>query len=139
MRKFKVILDKGAYLPIRAHKTDAGFDLFARENGIVPARGSFTIDTGVHMEIPSGMVGFVKSRSGLHIRHGIFATGVIDSGYTGSIRVKLNNLENKDYSFSCGDKIAQLVILPIFTPEIEVVGELKKTERGSKGFGSTGT
>lgn len=135
----KVVLDKSAFLPKRAHATDAGYDLFAPEGGLVPAHGSCTIDTGVHMEIPAGYVGFIKSKSGLNIKRNILTDGVVDAGYTGSIRVKLYCHGNNAYAFSRGDKIAQIVILPIFTPELEVVDELEETERGDGGFGSTGT
>lgn len=85
----RVKLDNGAKMPTRAHKWDAGYDLYANENGIIYAEDSFSFDTGVHVEIPKGYVGFVKAKSGLNIKHGLSCTGVIDSGYTGSIVVKL--------------------------------------------------
>ena len=90
------------------------------------------------MEIPKGYVGFVKSKSGLNVKHGLTAEGVIDSGYTGSIVVKLYNHTSNDYAFEAGEKIAQLVLLPIITPELEQVDSLEETERGSNGFGSSG-
>ena len=153
----RVVLDEGAKLPTRAHETDAGYDLFAKTHFIVPpSRGegfSFggteviesvvhvgyaTHDTGVHIEIPKGYVGFIKSKSGLNVKYGLTAEGVIDSGYTGSIVVKLYNHTEKEYEFDKGDKIAQLVILPIYTPDLELATELDNTERGDGGFGSTG-
>ena len=134
----KILLDPGAFMPTRAYPTDAGLDLYAEEDAIVDAKDSCTFDTGVHIEIPEGYVGFLKSKSGLNVKHGITSEGVIDAGYTGSIVVKLYNNSGYEYRVKAGDKISQLVILPIITPEIEVVDSLGKTARGSKGFGSTG-
>lgn len=147
----KIMLDKGAYAPTRAFAHDAGLDLYTPADVYVPRSakscseafrgidiGSATIDTGVHVEIPKGYVGFVKSKSGLNVKHGLTAEGVIDSGYTGSIVVKLYNHTSNDYAFEAGEKIAQLVLLPIITPELEQVDSLEETERGSNGFGSSG-
>jgi dUTP pyrophosphatase len=134
----KIKLDKGAYLPTRAHSTDAGLDLYSRENQIIPAKESAVFDTGVHIKLPLGTVGFLKSKSGLNVKHGITGEGVIDVGYTGSIKVKLYNNSGYDYRVQAGDKISQLVILPILTPELELVEELGESERGENGFGSTG-
>lgn len=134
----KIMLDEGAYMPTRAHTTDAGLDIYARETRIVPARGSAVFDTGVHIELPPFSVGMLKSKSGLNVKHGITSEGVIDVGYTGSIRVKLYNNSDEDYTVSGGDKISQLVILPILTPTLELVDSLGETERGTQGFGSSG-
>ena len=134
----KIKLDTGAYMPTRAHATDAGLDLYAMQKQIVPARESAKFDTGVHIEIPNGYVGFLKSKSGLMVKNGIVSDGTIDCGYTGSIVIKLFNNSGYDYTVNAGDKISQLVILPILTPELELVDELEDTERGTGGFGSTG-
>ena len=134
----KIMLDEGAFMPTRAHAEDAGLDLYAREDTIVCAKESAKFDTGVHVEIPSDMVGFLKSKSGLNIKHGITSEGVIDEGYTGSIVVKLYNNSGYDYAVKRGDKISQLVILPIVKPELEVVESLDETDRGNNGFGSSG-
>lgn len=135
----KIKLDDGSFCPTRAHEWDAGLDLYAMEEQIVPAKESAIFDTGVHIEIPRGYVGFLKSKSGLNVRHGITSEGVIDAGYTGSIVVKLYNNGGFDYKVERGDKISQLVLLPIITPEIELVEKLfGVTERGENGFGSTG-
>lgn len=136
--KFKIMLDEGTLMPTRAHETDAGIDLYARECKWVFRNGSATFDTGVHIEIPAGYVGMIKSKSGLNVKHGITSEGVIDSGYTGSMVVKLYNHGNEDYYVRKGDKISQLVLIPIITPELELVENLEDTERGDKGFGSTG-
>lgn len=134
----KIKLDKGAYMPTRAHSTDAGLDLYATITQIIPARESATFDTGVHIELPHGTVGMLKSKSGLNVKHGITSEGVIDVGYTGSIVAKLYNHSGYDYEVKAGDKITQLVIMPILTPELELVDDLESTERGTGGFGSTG-
>ena len=134
----KVMLDNGAYMPVRAHKDDAGLDLRSPDTFIVKAGKSLKIDSGVHVEIPAGYVGFLKAKSGLNVKYGITCTGVIDAGYTGSIVVKLYNNGSDDVLFERGDKITQLVILPIVCPDLVQVDSLEDTERGDAGFGSTG-
>lgn len=134
----KIKLLKDAFMPVRAFKTDAGLDLFSPIDTYVPAMGSACISTGVCVELPRNTVGMVKSKSGLNVKHGITSEGVIDVGYTGSIMVKLYNHSDKDYRICRGDKISQLVIMPILTPDLELVDELEETERGANGFGSTG-
>lgn len=136
--KIKVKLDKFAYMPARAHADDAGLDLKCPIFAIVAPRDSAIIDTGVHVTIPKGYVGMLKSKSGLNVNHGITSEGVIDAGYTGSIVCKLYNNSDHPYVIDAGDKITQLVIMPIITPELEYVDELEDTERGSGGFGSSG-
>lgn len=136
--KIKIKLDPGAFMPERAHENDAGYDLRSPVTGRLYAGEAVVIDTGVHVEIPAGYVGMLKSKSGLNVVHDIVGEGVIDSGYTGSIRVKLYNHGAESYVIEEGDKISQLVILPIITPELELVAHLDETERGDNGFGSTG-
>lgn len=138
MRKLRVVLDSGAKMPTRAHSSDAGLDIYARDTAIVEAKGSCLFDTGVHIEIPEGYVGFLKSKSGLNIKHGITSEGVIDAGYTGSIVVKLYNDSGYDYKVDVGDKISQLVLLPIITPELALASALETSDRGANGFGSSG-
>lgn len=134
----KIKLDNGAKMPTRAYPTDAGLDIYARETQIVPAKESAIFDTGVHIELPDNCVGMLKSKSGLNVKHGITSEGVIDVGYSGSICVKLYNNSGYDYKVNEGDKISQLVILPILTPELELVEELEEHGRGNNGFGSSG-
>lgn len=140
--KINVVLDKDAYMPEKAHNADAGFDIRCREEVIIEPHGSpydsHFFDTGVRVEIPQGYVGFLKSKSGLNVKHGILSTGVIDSGYTGTIGVKLYNLGKSAYHVKKGDKITQLVILPIPEVEMTQINSLEKTERNEGGFGSTG-
>ena len=134
----KVQLDQGAYEPVRAHEHDAGLDLRSPKTVVVPAHGCAVIDTGVHIAIPVGYVGTLASKSGLNIKHNLTSFGTIDAGYTGSMVVKLYNNGNTDYTVMMGDKITQLVIHPIITPDIEYTDKLEDTERGNNGFGSSG-
>lgn len=137
--KVKIKLDTGARIPTRAHETDAGLDLYSRESKIVRAKDSAKFDTGVHIELPHGTTGFLKSKSGLNVNNGIINEGVIDEGYTGSIVVKLYNNSDTDFLVMPGQKISQLVILPVVIPdELEIVQELEDTDRGENGFGSSG-
>lgn len=133
----KVVLEENAYMPTRAHATDAGLDLYSREDAIVYAGDSWIFDTGVHVAIEPGWVGDVKSKSSL-MMYGILTDGTVDSGYTGSIKVKLFNVSKCALSIVKGQKIAQLVIKKIDTPELEFVDKLEDTDRGTGGFGSTG-
>lgn len=134
----KVVLDPGAIMPTRAHELDAGLDLYSPIDDVVYHDDSLTIDTGVHVAIPAGYVGMIKSKSGLNVKYGILSEGVIDAGYTGSICVKLYNHGNCAMPIQKGQKISQLVLLPIITPEPELVESLEETDRGNGGFGSTG-
>ena len=139
----KIMLDKGAKMPTRAHAYDAGLDLYAPEGEgiwtVPPCGGSVVIDTGVHMEIPEGYCGLLVSKSGLNVKHDLTSTGLIDAHYTGSITVKLyNHHPCLRYDVKPGDKISQIVILPCLRPEMEIADTLEETDRGDKGFGSTG-
>ena len=134
----KIMLDKGAKMPTRAHPYDAGLDLYAREDAYIRANNGFLFDTGVHVQIPEGCVGFIKSKSGLMVNHGILTDGTIDCGYTGPIKVKLFNHGGSKYEVKAGDKIAQLVIVPCVLLPMELVDSLEDTDRGDGGFGSTG-
>lgn len=131
-------LDKQALMPVRAHETDAGLDLLSPVETVIPAHGAVTVDTGVHIELPPNTAGFLKSKSGLNVKHGITSEGVIDVGYTGSVAVKLYNHSGMDYTVRRGDKISQLVVVKIDTPDLVLVDKLTETERGEGGFGSTG-
>ena len=134
----KIKLDNGAFEPVRAHDTDAGLDIRSPRSLLIPAGGSGVIDTGVHIELPKGCAGFLKSKSGLNVKHDIVSEGVIDEGYTGSIVVKLYNHGKTSYLVEKGDKITQLVITKVETPEIKIVDSIEGGERGENGFGSTG-
>ena len=136
--KLKVMLDKGAYMPTRAHNDDAGWDIRTPKDVMLNKKA--TIDTGVHVLIPKGYVGMLKAKSGLNVKYDIVGEGVIDAGYVGSIVVKLYDLdEGRGYFFRRGDKIIQLVIVPIPETEMVEVDSFEvQTERGNSGFGSSG-
>lgn len=134
----KIKLDSGAICPTRGHSTDAGLDLYSREDKVVPARGSAIFDTGVHVELPPYTAGFLKSKSGLNVKHNLTSEGVLDVGYTGAVVVKLYNHGDAPYLVQRGDKISQLVVVDIHIPHLQIVDELQETDRGNNGFGSTG-
>lgn len=134
----KILLDEFGIMPTRAHRTDAGLDIYTPIDFTVEQDDSFVINTGVHVELPPGTVGFLKSKSGLNVNYGITTEGVIDEGYTGAIRVKLYNNSGAPVRFMAGEKITQLIVLPCVIPELEVAASLNETERGSNGFGSSG-
>lgn len=138
LKTINISLDKGAYIPERAFEDDAGLDLRSPFDFVVPPFQRAAIDTGVHVEIPKGYAGFMKSKSGLYKKKGVMSDGTIDAGYTGSIVVFLYNVSREIVEFSAGDKISQLVIQKIETPKVNIVNEIKGLERGLGGFGSTG-
>lgn len=135
--KMQCVVDSGACLPVRAHRKDAGLDLFSVKGGWILPFSRKTFDTGVHVAIPAGHVGLLTSKSGMMGR-GLTSRGTIDSEYTGSIRAVLFNHSWKFVKIKPHQKITQLVILPIITPDPELVDSLEDTERGAGGFGSTG-
>lgn len=135
----KIVLDKGAFEPKKAHEEYAGYDLRSPKTVMLKAHGCICIDTGVHMAIPAGFYGKLESKSGLNVKRGIVSLGgVINSGYTGSIVTKLYNLSDRDYMFRRGDKVVQTIIQPCAGPLMEIVESLDDTERGGGGFGSSG-
>ena len=137
----KIVLDEGAVMPGYAHEFDAGLDLFQKETAkqivIPPYGGSKVIDTGVHLAIPQHFCGLVKSRSSMLMKQ-LTTDGLVDSDYTGSVRVILFNHGPEAYTVHPGDKIAQVVISPCLRPPLELTDTLEATERGDAGFGSTG-
>lgn len=132
-----VSLDEGAFMPERAHDEDAGLDLRTPVGFTLFSWSSTVVDTGVHVQLPPGTCGLLVSKSGLNVNHGITSTGLIDEGYSGSIRVRLYNMDERPHTFEAGDKISQLVVLPCVRAE-PFVGEVEGGERGADGFGSTG-
>lgn len=135
----KIKLDEGAIMPTRSHKTDAGLDLYSREDADIIPYGTATFHTGVHIELPKGTAGLMVSKSGLNIWNDITSRGLIDEGYQGEIVVKLFNHGAETFHVSAGMKISQLVVFPVFYEPLELVDEFDEvTERGSDGFGSTG-
>jgi dUTP pyrophosphatase len=139
--KFQV-LSEAATLPTRAHDGDAGLDLHSAQAAHIGPGERWQLSTGLAVEIPEGHAGFVLPRSGLALRYGISlvnAPGLIDSGYRGEIGVLLQNNDPAEiFRVEPGDRIAQLVVVPIATLEPVVVDELGESARGAGGFGSSG-
>jgi dUTP pyrophosphatase len=135
-------LGSRSQLPRRAYADDAGLDLHAAEDRVIPPGERASVPTGIAVEIPAGQAGLVLPRSGLAARHGIAlvnAPGLIDPGYRGEIRVLLLNTDRDEtFRVSAGDRIAQLVLVRIETPPVVEVDELGESERGTGGFGSSG-
>lgn len=128
--------------PARGSAGAAGYDVHACENQIIPARGQQIVDTGVVFQFPSDCYARIAPRSGLAAKHSLdVMAGVVDSDYCDSIKVILRNHSDEPFEVKIGDRIAQVIFERIYTPELDVVmyDELKQTERGTNGFGSTGT
>lgn len=131
-----------AKIPIKANATDAGYDLYTPVGGTIPKRGQKVINIGIGIKMPTlpgwGVVGIVKSRSGLSSIHGIeVGAGVIDVSYQNEICIVLYNNSDTDFHYLSGIRIAQLLIFPILLPEVVEVETFEESkDRG--GFGSTG-
>ncbi len=134
----KIKLDEGAFTPVRAYDTDGGIDLKAMHGQRIMPDSSALFRTGVHVQLPPGTCGLLVSKSGLNVNEKIVSTGLIDEGFTGEIKVRLFNHGEDSYLVSAGDKITQLVILPVVHEEIEIVDQIQGGERGDNGYGSTG-
>ena len=136
--KIPVKLDKGAYMPEKAHETDAGYDIRTPHSFLLRRSDMVMVHTGIHVNIPVGFYGELASKSGL-CRDSEITTeaGIIDSGYTGEICVILKSGMKQRY-FEAGDKITQLIIHELPYTELEAVDILPHTDRGADGFGSTG-
>ena len=145
MHPTKILVQRiDADLPLPAHATagDAGVDLFARRGGRLQPGERDMVPTGIAVAIPDGYVGLVCPRSGLAVRSGVSLVngpGVIDSGYRGELHAVVVNLGDEPFEFARGDRIAQLVVVPFVTQELTEVSALPETQRGTGGFGSTGT
>lgn len=135
-------LDDRALLPERAHDGDAGLDLRALDGGAIPAGERLRVGTGLAVAVPDGHAGLVVPRSGLASRHGVTvanAPGLIDSGYRGELQVLLLNASaDETFEFDAGERIAQLVIVPVALPTPAESASLGETSRGGGGFGSSG-
>lgn len=134
----KVRLDDGAFAPERAHPTDAGLDIRSPVEVPLRAGKSAVIRTGVHIQLPKGTCGLLVSKSGMNVLEGITSTGLIDEGYTGEIVVKLYNHSTAHRTITRGQKISQLVVVPVRYPKVELAEEIEGGPRGDHGFGSTG-
>ncbi len=139
--RFIKLSDK-ATLPTRAHDSDAGLDLYAAEGAQMPPGARVSVGTGLAVAIPEGLAGLVLPRSGLALKHGITlinSPGLIDPGYRGEVRVVLLNTDQTmDFHCTPGDRIAQLLLVPIATASPMQADALDTSMRGGAGFGSTG-
>lgn len=132
-------LSESARLPTRGSTLAAGYDLYSAKETIIPARGKAVVPTDISIAVPIGTYGRVAPRSGLASKHFIdTGAGVIDADYRGPVGVLLFNFSETDFKISQGDRIAQLVLEKIITPEVAEVKSLEATDRGAGGFGSTG-
>jgi len=132
-------LSENAIVPSRANESDAGYDLYALEDTIIPSRNRAMVKTGIAIAIPFNHVGLIWPRSGLALKAGLdVLAGVIDSGYRGEVCVILQNHVNEHYHIKSGDRIAQLLIQKVSSPDIKIVSELNESDRGTGGFGSSG-
>ena len=134
----KVKLEPGAFEPTRAHELDAGMDIKAYRGGLVRAGQSRSFRTGVHVQLPENTVGLILPKSGLMVHNNILCFGVVDEGYTGEVIAHVFNHGATDYEFSAGQKIAQMVVVPVVRETVEIVDEIDGGERGERGFGSSG-
>lgn len=131
--------NKDAILLKRANANDAGYDLYAIDDVKIEAHGQELIGTGLCVEIPHGYYGQIQSRSSLAVKYRVsHEGGVIDSGYRGEVKVILHNMSNESFDIKKGNKIAQLILIKITTPNVIEVSKLSLSERGIGGFGSSG-
>ncbi|PWY95705.1 dUTP diphosphatase [Aspergillus sclerotioniger CBS 115572] len=125
--------------PTRGSAFAAGYDMYSSKETVVPAKGKVLVDTGIAIAVPEGTYGRIAPRSGLASKHFIdTGAGVIDADYRGEVKVLLFNFSDVDFTIKEGDRVAQLVLERIYTPEVVVVEELAESVRGAGGFGSTG-
>ncbi|CAO3589662.1 unnamed protein product [Absidia cylindrospora] len=125
--------------PTRGSAQAAGYDLYSAADVVIPAEGKVIVPTDISIAVPEGCYGRVAPRSGLAAKHFIdTGAGVIDADYRGPVGVVLFNFSKVDYQVSEGDRIAQLILERIYTPEVVEVDDLDATDRGSGGYGSTG-
>ncbi|XP_058815481.1 deoxyuridine 5'-triphosphate nucleotidohydrolase [Topomyia yanbarensis] len=137
--RFAKLTDQ-AYAPTKGSEKAAGFDLKSAYEYTVPARGKQLVMTDIQVQVPEGCYGRVAPRSGLAVKNFIdVGAGVVDEDYRGNLGVVLFNHSDVEFKVARGDRIAQFICERIFYPELEEVGSLTETERGSGGFGSTGT
>ena len=137
-----VRLREGAHIPQKAHEDDAGFDLYASEDFLLPAHGFGCVPTALSIELPEGYEAQVRPRSGLAAKYGVTvlnAPGTIDAGYRGEVKVILINHGEADFPISAGMRIAQMVVSPVLPARFVEAVSLEDSARGEGGFGSSGT
>lgn len=127
-----------ALLPRRAHPTDSGADLFAVERTVLAPRAITHVHTGIAVELPENTSGIIWGKSSVESKGIKAMAGLVDAPYRGELIVCMYNLNDTEFVFEAGQKVAQLVVLPTLYPDFMEVAELSDTSRGSGGFGSTG-
>lgn len=132
-------LHPDALLPRRAHPTDSGADLFALQRTVLPPRAVTNVRTGVAVELPDGTSGIIWGKSSVESKGIKTMAGLVDAPYRGELLICMYNLNDTEFVFEKGQKVAQLVVLPTLYPEFEEADELSGTARGAGGFGSTGS
>lgn len=132
-------LHPDALLPKRAHATDSGADLFALQRTILSPRAITHVHTGIAIELPEGTSGIIWGKSSVESKGIKAMAGLVDAPYRGELIVCMYNLNDTEFVFEQGQKVAQLVVLPTLYPDFEEVSELSDTSRGEGGFGSTGS
>ena len=134
------LLNNNATVPTKAHEEDAGFDLYSSVDISIPAHSRAVINTSIAIAMPNNFAGLIWPRSGLSVKHGIdVLAGVVDSGYRGEILVCLYNTSNDTVEIHTGDRIAQIIFQEVPRVSLSVNATLGSSQRGSNGFGSTGT
>lgn len=144
MKVFK--LNSTAKIPTRNLPTDAGVDIYASNYAFIPCGGTAMVSTSIAIQVPVGYVGKIEDRSSMAKKGLRIGAGVVDSGYSGEVAIVLHNLSNRDehvsgvrgYLIQPGDRVAQLLLVKVETPQVEEVAELWTSDRGSNGFGSSG-
>lgn len=132
-------LSNNAIIPTRASPGSVGYDLYSTIDMYIPSMERGIVNTGIAATIPIGVYGRIAPRSGLAVKHGIqTGAGVIDPDYTGELKVILFNHGGEKFEIKQGDRIAQLILEKCETPPIEEVASIEHTERGTRGFGSSG-
>ena len=133
------LLNNNGKVPMRTRSSDAGYDIYASEKIIVPGHTTKPVKTGIALDLPKGYFAKILDRSGVALNTGLVVkAGVVDTGYTGEVGIVMANASPYPETIQPGDRIAQFVLLPIPEFEVKEVKTIKKTSRGSKGFGSSG-
>lgn len=129
-----------AIVPTKANNTDAGWDLYSIEDCVIPPKQRKTINTGVVLQIPEHMAGLIWPRSGLSVKKGLdVLAGVVDAGYRGEVMVCLYNTSFSSVNIQTGDRIAQIIFQEVPRVTMKVLETLGSSQRGDKGFGSSGS
>lgn len=132
-------LDQNAVMPTYAHPGDAGMDIYSNEDVAIAPHGRLAVKTGIAMAVPEGYVALVWDKSGRALKEGLTTmAGVVDSGYRGEVMIVILNTSSTNIEIKKGQKLAQILVQPVASPELIEVDSLDDSSRGAGGFGSTG-